>query len=111
MFNCSLNCKTCSDSAYHCLSCKDGYYLNDNFTCEEIANIIIINSSNDIIINSAVCEVKEFFLGKCKNNFKNQEDKEKFKNNIVSAIKDGSLNDLIASKVKNDIHIIINDSN
>ena len=124
--NCTLNCKTCQGSAKNCSSCFDGYYLNNKNICEKIiisttenlskntlinTDRIINKISNDTIINNNICDVIEFFLGKCKNNFKNKEDKDIFKENILSAIKNGSLSNLISSKTQNNSYLIVDDSN
>ena len=123
---CNLNCKTCQVSANNCSSCYEGYHLNDNKTCEKniisttekLSKNILINTNNIInktsnytIVNSNICDVIEFFVGKCKNNFENKEDKDTFKDNILSAIKDGSLRNLISSKTRNNSYLIADDSN
>ena len=112
--------------------CPFGTFLNMNNTCEnysytteiievykESTNLIIDDITTRIsatILNNSladfkICEAKEFFSGKCKNNFESMEDKEKFKNNILSSIKNGSLIDLISSQLENNSYILINDEN
>ena len=31
---CDSNCKKCSNSASHCLTCENGYYLSPSNSCE-----------------------------------------------------------------------------
>ena len=64
----------------------------------------IQNKSDNII-----CDVVDYFQGKCRINLKTAEDKEKFKQKVLSAIKDGSLVNLIASQEKNNSYFVIND--
>ena len=52
------------------------------------------------------CLVEDFFLGKCTN----IGDKDLFKRNILSAIKDGSLNNLINSKVNNNNSLMVDNN-
>ena len=56
--------------------------------------------------NNNTCNVEEFFLGKCTN----IGDKDVFKGNILSAIKNGSLDNLINSKVNNDSYLMIDNN-
>ena len=84
-------------------SCVDDcIYLYENKCYDECPE--------DTIYNGIVCEnlsIEELFLKK----YKNKEDKDKFKENILSSIKDGSLIKLISSKVNNDSYFIINNEN
>ena len=112
--------------------CPIGTFLNMNNTCEnysytteinkvykESINLIIDDITtrisaiilNNSLVEFKICEAKEFFSGKCKNNFENKDDKGTFKENILSAIKDGSLINLISSQTQNNSHIIINEEN
>ena len=52
------------------------------------------------------CLVEDFFLGKCTN----IGDKDLFKRNILSAINDGSLNNLINSKVNNNNSLMVDNN-
>ena len=58
-----------------------------------------------------ICLIEEYFVQKCKIKFQNLSDKEIFKQNILNSIKNGSLTNLISSKVHNDSYLIINDEN
>ena len=94
-------------------TCENYSYLAEtNESTYQENNILIKTNILNNITDNKICEVKEFFLGKCKNNFENKEDKDKFKENILSAIKDGSLINLISSQAQNNnSHIIINEEN
>ena len=61
--------------------------------------------------NNNICLIEEYFVQKCKIKFQNLSDKEIFKQNILNSIKNGSLTNLISSKVHNDSYLIINDEN
>ena len=94
-------------------TCENYSYLAEtNESTYQENNILIKTNILNNITDNKICEVKEFFLGKCKNNFENKEDKDIFKENILSSIKDGSLINLISSQAQNNnSHIIINEEN
>ena len=98
--------------------CPNGTFY-DGYICENYSFPYKILETTNLAIeynmtyssNNSICDVKAFFLGKCKNNFQNLEDKETFKNNILSAIKDGTLTGLISSRVKNGSYMMNDDDN
>ena len=46
--NCDQNCLKCADSAYNCLSCNEGYYLNSDKSCVRCPELCKSCSSENI---------------------------------------------------------------
>ena len=101
---------TCENYSYT-TEINEVYKESTNLIIDDIPNRISTIISNNSLADFKICEAKEFFSGKCKNNFENKEDKDTFKENILSAIKDGSLTNLISSHLENNSYMIINDEN
>ena len=87
--------------------CINNSFITETTIPYKETSIIIKNNNSENII----CDVIEFFKGKCKINLMTAENKEAFKQSILSAIKDGSLINLISSQVNNNSHLVINDEN
>ena len=101
--DCSTSTKKIELDGYCYDECPNGTFLNLSNMCEK--EELIIENENE----TKICEANKFFMGKCKNNFITKEDKAKFKDNIISSIKDGSLTNLLLSKVNNESNLIIKD--
>ena len=92
-------------------SCVDDCLFSYENKCyDECPNGTVYNKITCVKnLTRIICEPREFFLGHCKNIFRNLEEKETFKKNILSAVKNGSLSDLISSQVYNGSYMIIDD--
>ena len=58
-----------------------------------------------------ICELINFFSGKCKNNYQSNEDKINFSQNIINKIMDGTLNELLYSIVNEDNILLVQEEN
>ena len=106
--SCIDNCSSVSQYEYEgkCYqTCPNGTFLNLLEQCEK-EELIIENKTK-----TKICEIEKFFLGKCKNNFISKSDKGVFKNNIITAIKNGSLTNLLKVKINKGNNLIIGEGN
>ena len=63
------------------------------------------------IISETNCDIKDFFMEKCKNNFIYEIEIEYFKYNIIESIKNGNLSDLLYQVLMNDSNYIVKEGN
>ena len=106
--SCVANCSSVSQYEYDgkCYqTCPNGTFLNLLEQCEK-EELTIENKTK-----TKICEIEKFFLGKCKNNFISKSDKDVFKNNIITAIKNGSLTNLLKVKINKGNNLIIGEGN
>jgi surface protein len=90
----------------------------DTITTEKIEESQYVNNSIDIDININInktnytkCNIKDFFGNECKNKFAVNTELESFKNDIIEAIKNGDLSDLLFEVINNDTNYIITEGN
>ena len=65
----------------------------------------------ETIETEGICELINFFSGKCKNNYQSNEDKINFSQNIINKIMDGTLNELLYSIVNEDNILLVQEEN
>jgi hypothetical protein len=127
--------KTCSDncSNYYELNnecykeCPQGYEPNKNNICEPQKQTTILNTEKiietkidttqiikrdnyTIIVNNnnkSSCDIINFFLKKCNNEFKTEEEKYIFKNSIINSIKNNTLKGILLDILNNGTNYII----
>ena len=72
----------------------------------ELTSIITEKIETNLITE---CTIKEYLLGRCKNNYQTEEERKNFTKNVINEIIKGNINEILSSVVKENKVILIQD--
>ena len=106
--NSSIVQKIIKNTAINTVICSNEEVYNNCLNSND-KNCIVLDCSENRI--ETCYKVEDYFLSKCKIKLQILEEKEIFKKTIINSIKNGSLTNLITSRIYNDSYLMINDEN